>query len=143
MSNVSIKIKKLREDVILPSYALNGDAGMDVFSLDDVVINSGERHVFPLGFATEIPNGYCALIWDKSGLSSKYGLKVLGGVIDSNYRGEYMVCIINLGEDVCEIKKGNKIAQILIQPIIQAEFIEVENLNETDRGLGKWGSTGS
>lgn len=143
MNNISIKIKKLREGFILPSYALDGDAGMDVFSLDDVLINPGERHVFPLGFATEIPSGYCALIWDKSGLSAKYGLKVLGGVIDSNYRGEYMVCVINLGKDVCEIKKGNKIAQILIQPIIQAELIEVENLNDTDRGIGKWGSTGT
>ncbi len=138
---VKIKIKKLRPDVKLPAYALEGDAGLDIFSNEDVIIKVGEQHIFKTGFALEIPEGYVALIWDKSGLGSK-GLKVFGGVGEYTYRGEYMVCLGNFSDQPYEFKKGDKIAQLLIQPIITAELEEVEELSETERGEGRHGSTG-
>ncbi len=138
---IKVKIKKLRADVKLPSYALVGDAGMDIFSTENVVISPGERHIFKTGFALEIPATYVALIWDKSGLSSR-GLKVFGGVLDYNYRGEYMVCLGNLGHHNYEFKIGDKIAQLLIQPIITVELDEVQELSTTIRGEGRYGSTG-
>ncbi len=136
-----MKIKKLRPDVKLPTYALEGDAGMDIFSDEDVIIKSGEKHIFKTGFALEIPEGYVSLIWDKGSLSVKC-LKVLGGVFDHNYRGEYMIGLINLGKEDYHFEKGHKIAQMLIQPIISAELEEVEGLSETVRGEGRHGSTG-
>jgi len=110
---LKVKIKKLRPDVKLPAYALEGDAGMDIFSNEDVVIQPGERHIFATGFALELTENYCALIWDKGGLSAK-GLKIFGGVGDYNYRGEYMVCLGNFSNQAYEFKKGDKIAQLLI-----------------------------
>ncbi len=138
---LKIKIKKLRPDVRLPEYALEGDAGMDIFSNEDVIIKKGEQHIFATGFALELPEGHCALIWDKGGLGAK-GLKVLGGVGDYNYRGEYMVALVNLGLEDYEFKKEDKIAQLLIQPIVSVELEEVEELSESVRGEGRHGSTG-
>lgn len=142
MTSISVKIKKLSPDVILPSYAISGDAGLDIFSNEDVVINPGKRHIFHTGFALEFDEGYCALVWDKSGISMKRGLKVMGGVFEYTYRGEYMICLFNTGDEKQEFKKGDKIAQLLIQPIIKVELVEVNELSETKRGDGKWGSTG-
>lgn len=139
---LKVKIKKLRPEIKLPVYALNGDAGMDVFSDENVVIEVGKNHIFKTGFAMELPDGYVSLIWDKSGLSNKYGLKVLGGVLDSNYRGEYMVCLINLGKENYKFKRGDKIAQILVQPVVNVKLEEIEELSESVRGDGSHGSTG-
>ena len=139
---MKIKIKKLRNDVKLPSYALAGDAGLDMFSDEDVTIESGKQHVFATGFALEIPEGYCTLVWDKGGLSQKHGLKVMGGVFEYTYRGEYMICLLNTSDKSYGFKKGDKIAQLLIQPIVTAELEEAEELNETVRGDGRHGSTG-
>ena len=141
MNTVNIRIKKLKENVILPAYALNGDAGLDIYSCENVIINPGERYNFSTGFALEFPEGYCALIWDKSGIAMKRGLKVMGGVFEYTYRGEYMICLLNTSNEAQEFKEGDKIAQILIQPIVRAELIEVDDLSETERGAGKWGST--
>jgi len=138
---LKVKIKKLRPDVKLPTYALEGDAGMDIFSNEDVVIQPGEKHIFKTGFALEFPEGYVALIWDKGGLGAK-GLKVFGGVGEYIYRGEYMVCLGNFSNQLYEFKKGDKIAQLLIQSIVSAELEEVEELSETVRGAGRHGSTG-
>lgn len=139
---LKIKIKRLEKDVITPSYALEGDAGLDIYSREDAIIKPGEKHIFHTGFALEIPSGYCALIWDKGRISNLYGLKVMGGVFEYTYRGEYKICIFNLGKNSYEFKKGDKIAQFLIQPIITAELVEVDELSETKRGHGRWGSTG-
>lgn len=138
---LKIKIKKLRPDVKLPAYALEGDAGLDIFSNEDVIIQPGERHVFATGFVLELPEGYCALIWDKGGLGAK-GLKVFGGVGEHTYRGEYMVCLGNFSDQAYHFKKGDKIAQLLIQPIVSAKLEEVEELSESIRGEGRHGSTG-
>lgn len=139
--NVRIRIKKLADDVQLPKYAHPGDAGMDLFSRETRTLEFGEPHLFKLGFATEIPEGYVGLIKDKSSLGSR-GITVLGGVIDYAYRGEYGVVLVNTSEREYLIKPGDKIAQLLIVPVVTAELEEVQELNKTRRGDGGFGSTG-
>lgn len=139
---MKIKIKRLYSEVKLPSYAHIGDAGMDVYSLEDYVLKPMERKVFFVGFALEFSSDYVVLVKDKSGLSSKYGLHTMGGVFDAGYRGEYNINLINLSSGDYEIKKGDKIAQLLVIPIIHAELEEADVLNETNRGEGRFGSTG-
>lgn len=139
---VEIKIKKLREDAILPSYAHSGDAGMDFYSVGDFVLEQGQRMAIPTGISMELPEGYVALVWGKSGLAVKNGVAILGGVIEHTYRGEYKILVLNTGYDDLIIKKGQKIAQVLIQPIVSAEIKEVEELSETVRGENGFGSSG-
>lgn len=141
--SMQLKIKKLDPESIIPKYAHVDDAGMDLFSLDEVVINRNQRVQIPTGIAMEIPEGFVGLIWDKSGLSHKCGLKTLGGVIDSGYRGEIKVGIINLGDEDYKIGKGDKIAQMIIQQKTAVEIIEVGELDSnSQRGEGGFGSTG-
>lgn len=126
----------------LPTYAHSDDAGLDLYSLEDYELKPGARHNFFVGFALEFPNGYAAIVKDKSGLPKNYGLHTLGGVFDSGYRGEYNVNLINFGQEPYQIKKGDKIAQLLIIPCEHAEFEETEDLEESQRGEGRFGSTG-
>lgn len=126
----------------MPIYVHSGDAGFDLFAIEDTKIKPGERAQVRIGIAMEIPDGYSGLIWDKSGLSHKHGLKVMGGVIDAGYRGEIMAGMINLGQEEYVVEKGHKAAQILIQKVERAEIIEVEELSDTSRGIGAFGSTG-
>ena len=142
MSRVPNKIKKLNKDVVLPSYANYGDAGLDLYSCEDKVLEPGERYTFKLGFAAEFPENYVALVWDKSGLALNFGLTCLAGVIDHGYRGEYGIVMLNTSKKSYEIKKGDKIAQLLIQNINQAEIEEVNELSDSERGEGGFGSTG-
>ena len=95
---MDIKIKKLHPQAIIPSHAHSGDAGLDLFTVESLELEPGERKTIPLGLAIEIPDGYVGLIWDKSGLSHKYGIKSFGGVIDSGYRGEVHVGLMNLSD---------------------------------------------
>lgn len=139
---VKIKIKKLHADAIVPSYAHDGDAGMDLYSVENHLIQPGERVMVATGIAIELPKGHVSLIWDKSGVAAKGGIKTMGGVCDANYRGEYKVIMFNTSKQAYEIKKGEKIAQILIQPVIQAEIEEAEELSDTSRANGGFGSTG-
>ncbi len=136
-----LKVKKLNPEAKIPSYAHKGDAGLDLFSIEDFVLKPGERKLVSTGISTELEEGYVALIWDKSGIAAK-GIKTMGGVIDCHYRGEYKVVMLNTSSQDYEIKKGQKIAQLLIQPIIDAEIKEVSELSETERGSGAFGSTG-
>lgn len=138
---MKIKIKKLHEDVILPKYAHPGDAGMDLFSRELRTLERGEPHLFKLGFQLELPEGYVALIKDKSGLALK-GLHTMGGVIEHTYRGEYGVILNNVTTREVKIEPGQKIAQLLIMPICTADIEEAEALSETTRGAGGFGSTG-
>ncbi len=140
---VKVKIKKVREDAIIPQYAHPGDAGLDVYSSVDLVISPGERAIVPIGIAMEIPEGYVALVWDKSGLAAKKGIHMMAGVGDCIYRGEYNLVMLNTSKESYEVKKGEKVAQILIQPIETVEIEEVEELNETVRGENRFGSTGT
>jgi len=105
---ITIKIKKLKPDAVLPNYAHSGDAGMDMYASEDVHIRKGERAKVPTGIAMEIPEGYVGLVWDKSGLSINHGLKTLGGVIDAGYRGEIIIGIANLSSEDYTLKKGTK-----------------------------------
>ena len=139
---MQIKIKRLLTEAIIPSYAHYDDAGLDLFSTEDVLVKIDQRIQVSTGIAIEISEGHVGLIWDKSGLSHKYGLKTLGGVIDSSYRGEIKVGIINLGDEDYKIEKGHKIAQMIIQQKITADILEVDELEESKRGVGAFGSTG-
>lgn len=139
---MELKIKKLKEEAILPSYAHPGDAGMDLYSCEDYNLLPGERHLFGLGIASEFPEGFVALVRDKSGLAVKAGLTVLAGVIDHGYRGEWGVVLLNTGNEAYEIKQGDKIAQCLMQKVDTAEVTEAEELGDHSRGEGGFGSTG-
>lgn len=139
---MKIQIKKLNPDAKIPQFALAGDVGMDLYSIQDAILKPGERISCQTGIAIKIPEGYAALVWDKSGPSHKFGIKTLGGVFDSNYIGEYLIGLINLGKDDFEIKKGQKIAQVIFQKIENPEIEEVEELEETNRGARGFGSTG-
>ncbi|HEY4476809.1 MAG TPA: dUTP diphosphatase [Candidatus Paceibacterota bacterium] len=139
---MKIKIRKVHPAAVIPRYAHPGDAGLDLFTVESLELEPRERKSVPLGLALEIPEGYVGLIWDKSGLSHKYGIKGFGGVIDSNYRGEIHVGVINLSDKFFSFEKGHKIAQLLIQKIELVNFEEVDELTDSPRGVGGFGSTG-
>jgi len=139
---MKIKVRKLSPDAKLPTYAIPGDAGMDLFSAEDVIIKKGERHPVSTGISIELPEGFVSLVWDKSGIAAKHGITKMAGVIEWTYRGEYKILLLNTSDKDFEIKKGDKIAQLLIQPIITAEIEEVQELSETKRGINGFGSTG-
>ena len=115
---------------------------MDIYSCEERTLLPQEQALISTGIAMEIPDGYVGLVWDKSGLSTKHGLKTLAGVIDAGYRGEISIAMANVGNDSYTFKKGEKIAQMLIQKVEHAEFWEVDKLSETSRGTGGFGSTG-
>ncbi len=138
---MELKVKKVQMDAKLPQYGHTGDAGLDLFSSIDFVLEKGQVEAIPSGIKVSIPDGFVGLIWDKSGVSLK-GVHRLAGVIDSGYRGEVKVVMINLSHEPFVINSGMKIAQMLIQPISKVDVIEVEDLDETARGEGGFGSTG-
>lgn len=141
-NKVKILIKRLRPDIILPIYTHSGDAGLDLYSPESFALQPGERRHVPMGFSLALPSGYVSLIWDRSGLASKYGLTNLGGVIEYTYRGEYAVVILNTSDQPYEVKAGDRIAQLLIQPIVEAELEEVTELPPSSRGQSGFGSSG-
>jgi dUTP pyrophosphatase len=138
---MELKVKKVQMDAKLPQYGHTGDAGLDLFSSVDFVLEKGQVEAIPSGVKVAIPDGYVGLIWDKSGVSLK-GVHRLAGVIDSGYRGEVKVVMINLSDKPFAIDKGMKIAQMLVQPIIMVCVVEAEDLENTSRGEGGFGSTG-
>ena len=136
-------IKKLHPDATVPRFAHANDAGLDLYTVVDVTIVPGERATIPTGIALQIPPGCVGLIWDKSGIAQKGGLKSLGGVIDAGYRGEIFVGLINTGAEPYKFTTGQKVAQMLIQKIEQPEIIVVDDLEDSERGTGAFGSTGA
>jgi dUTP pyrophosphatase len=139
---MEIRAKKIKENAVLPTYAHHNDAGADLYASEEVTILPGVRTVVPTGIALAIPDGYVGLVWDKSGLATKHGITTIAGVIDSGYRGEIMVAVTNISDVVYTVKAGDKIAQLLIQQISQAEFTQTDILDESMRGDGGFGSTG-
>jgi len=137
-----IKIKRLHPDAKLPTYAHHDDIGLDLYSLEDYQLQPGERKIFMNGFALEVPSGYAAIVKDKGSLPKNAGLHTMGGVFDPGFRGEYNVCLVNLGQQSYKIMKGDKIAQLVIIPVERAEFVETEELSDSARGVGQFGSTG-
>lgn len=139
-----LKIKKLSEDAIIPFYAHPGDAGLDLFSVEEVTIERGKRKLVATGISIELPKNTEAQVRPRSGLALKYGVTVLNspGTIDEGYRGEIKVILINHGEEAFKINKGDKIAQMVIMPVLTVGIEEVEILNDSERGEGGFGSTG-
>ena len=142
-----IQIKKLSNEVLTPKYETLGSSGMDIaaYTERNIIINSGNRALIPTGFSLSVPQGYEIQIRPRSGLAIKKGITVLNtpGTIDSDYRGEIKVVQINLSEDKFTVKNGERIAQMVICPIEQVSVEEVEELPETGRGTGGFGSTGT
>lgn len=142
---ITVPIKCLDEDLGLPAYAYAGDAGLDLRSACDCVLNPYQRMTVPCGFSIAIPEGHCGLVLPRSGLAAKHGISIVNapGLIDSNYRGEIMVVLINLDtEQPFEIKRGDRIAQLLILQIPTVSLMTVDGLDDTARGEGGFGSSG-
>ena len=142
---IKILVKRLSKEVSLPKYETSGSSGMDLGSNIDANISPGKIAIIPTGLALSIPKGFEAQIRPRSGLAAKKKISVLNtpGTIDSDYRGEIKVILINLGEEIFKVEKGLRIAQMVFCPIVQAQFREVDDLNETERGKGGFGSTGT
>jgi len=139
--SLKLKVTRIHPEAKLPAYAHGGDAGFDLFSSGDHELAAGEVKAIATGIRMAIPPGHVGLVWDKSGLSLK-GVHRLAGVVDSGYRGEVQVVLVNLGPETFAVKKGMKIAQMLIQPVQTVEIEETSELDDTSRGEGGFGSTG-
>ena len=141
-----VAVKKLREGAILPTFGSNEAAGADLYACleQDVTIAPGGTVFVPTGLAMELPRGYAGLIYARSGLACKRGLAPANkvGVVDSDYRGEFIVALHNHGSQPQIISHGERIAQLVVTPVLIPEYIEVETLSDTQRGTGGFGSTG-
>lgn len=138
---ISFKVKKLTANAVLPTKNNSKDAGIDVYTNESYTLKPGETHMFGTGIAVEIPTGYVALFWDRSGLGSK-GIHRLAGVVDSSYRGEWKIVLTNLTKKKFEIKAGDKIVQCLIQKFEPVKIKAVKKLSDTSRGAKGFGSSG-
>ena len=139
-----LKVKKLDPGAELPRYAHPGDAGMDLFSNADMLIQPGETKLVPTGIQIELPKGTEGQVRPRSGLALKHQITLLNapGTIDEGYRGEVGVIVINHGKSAFHVEKGMRIAQMVIQPVMRAEVQELKELSDTSRGSGGFGSTG-
>ncbi len=143
---IDLKIKKLSENAVIPSYGSASAAGADLYSAEgEIVIKSGETKLVHTGLAMEIPEGYVGLIYARSGIASKRGLAPSNkvGVIDSDYRGEIMVSLFNHSGETQTVAAGERVAQIVITPYLTVNFVEADELDDTARGAGGFGSTGT
>jgi len=141
---MKIKIQKINNDAIIPHYVHKGDAGMDLYSVEDAVLAAGERKLIGTGLKFEIPMGFELQVRPKSGLAANFGVTVLNapGTVDCGYRGEVKVILFNSSKNDYQVKKGEKIAQAVIARYEEAEIEEAQELSETSRGEGGFGSTG-
>jgi len=145
-NDVPVRVKRLEhgEGLELPLYATDGAAGMDVLSAEDVTLAPGMRHAVATGLAVAIPPGYEIQVRPRSGLALKHGVSVPNtpGTIDSDYRGEVKVILINFGAEPFEIRRGDRVAQLVLAPVTRGRWAVVDELDETERGDGGFGSTG-
>ena len=143
---IAIRLKRLPhgEGLPTPSYATDGAAGLDVVAAEEVTLTPGARHAVATGFAIAIPPGFEVQVRPRSGLALKHGITCLNtpGTIDEDYRGEVKVILANLGSEPFEVRRGERIAQLVPAPVLKANFEEVAELDETHRGAGGFGSTG-
>ena len=141
---MTVKFRKSDPEAVLPAYAHPGDAGMDVRSVEELIIEPGGRKLVRTGLVMMLPPGYEAQVRPRSGLALKNGVTVLNtpGTIDEGYRGEVGVILANFGAEPFKVEKGAKIAQIVIAPCTRAEIVETDEVDETARGAGGFGSTG-
>lgn len=138
---MKIKIKKLKENAKLPKYHHPGDVGMDMYAMETVVVPPGGHVRLYHGFALEFPDGYAAVIMDKSSIS-KAGLTKMGGIFDAGFRGEYNTHLVNLSDKSYTIEEGDKVSQLIIFPVSIVELEETDILSESARGISGFGSTG-
>ena len=142
---VQVSVLRLDPELPLPSYAHPGDAGADLYAREGVTLKPGERRLVPTGIALALPEGYVALVHPRSGLAHRSGLSIVNapGTIDAGYRGEVQVCLVNLDPATpIELRRGDRIAQLVIQQFETATFVEVDDLPDSARGAGGYGSTG-
>ena len=145
MTYAPVQVKKLTKDAVIPQRAHADDAGVDLSSAEDVVLAPGQRALVGTGIAIALPAGTVGLVHPRSGLAFKKGLSIVNapGTIDAGYRGELKVCLINLDPtNAVEIAKGDRIAQLVVQKVELSPLVEVDELDETERGVGGHGSTG-
>jgi dUTP pyrophosphatase len=145
MSSVEVLITRLDPELPLPRYAKGGDAGADIVSRIDITLAPGERALVPTGIAIALPYGYVALVHPRSGLAIKHGVTMVNapGTVDAGYRGELQIILINHDKsESVSFKRGDRIAQLVIQKVERAEFVEVRELPGSGRGSGGFGSTG-
>lgn len=145
MSSVQVLITRLDPDLPLPRYAKGGDAGADIVSRIDITLAPGERALVPTGIAIALPDGYVALVHPRSGLAIKHGVTMVNapGTVDAGYRGELQIILINHDKsESVSFRRGDRIAQLVIQKVERAEFVEVQELPGSGRGTGGFGSTG-
>jgi dUTP pyrophosphatase len=140
-----IPLQRLDPDLPLPRHARPGDAGVDLPARESVVLAPGERRLVPTGLAVAIPEGYVGLVAPRSGLALRLGISIVNapGVVDSGYRGELAIILVNLGSEAVSIARGDRIAQLVVMPVASVEFDVVEVLGASDRGPAGFGSTGS
>jgi dUTP pyrophosphatase len=136
-----LRVKRMHPEAVLPTRAHADDAGMDLYSLEDVVLDAGQGRTVRSGIAIALPVGTVALVADRSSMA-KRGFKTAGGVIDAGYRGEIHIVLWNISQGPLEIKKGERLAQLLIYPILTPQPVEVEELDSTVRGAKGFGSSG-
>jgi dUTP pyrophosphatase len=145
MKNLQVLITRLDETIPLPTYAKGGDAGADIVSRIDITLNPGERALVPTGISIALPDGYAAFVHPRSGLAIKHGVTMVNapGTVDAGFRGELQCIMINHDpQEAITFKKGDRIAQLVIQKVERAEFVEVNELPGSGRGTGGFGSTG-
>ena len=141
---MTLSFKRVHPDAVLPAYAHPSDAGMDIRSVEALIIAPGKRALVHTGLIANLPLGYEIQVRPRSGLALKQGVTVLNtpGTIDAGYRGEIGVILINLGDAPFEVKVGDRIAQLVVAPVLQPTVVEATEIDETDRGAGGFGSTG-
>lgn len=139
---MELPVKLLATTAQLPNYAHDTDAGMDLYAIASLEIKPGERVLIKTGIALAVPVGYVGLVWDKSGIATKTGVTTLAGVIDAGYRGEVLIAVLNTSTASYAVQAGQKIAQLLIQPVQHVTIQAVDQLAEAMRGDNGFGSTG-
>lgn len=144
-ASIAIPLKKLSESAVVPRYAYTGDAGVDLCSTERCTLEPFERALIPTGLAIELPQGFAGFVLPRSGLAVKKGVSIVNapGLIDSNYRGELKVCLINLdAHEPFTIEAGDRIAQLVVMPVPAVSFVPVDELSDSERGSGGFGSSG-
>jgi dUTP pyrophosphatase len=144
MNSISVKIKKIKSGAVIPTYSKYGDAGCDLYSMEEFILEPGDICLVHTGIAIEIPYGFEGQIRPRSGKAIKEGLTVVNspGTVDAGYRDEIRVGMINVGRSLAYIGIGDRIAQLVISPVFEAKFEEVDELSDSERGLGGFGHTG-
>lgn len=144
VERVRLAVVRTHPDLPLPSYAHDGDAGLDLRAATDVEVAPRERVAVPTGLKVAVPDGWVGLVHPRSGLARRHGLTVANapGTIDAGYRGDLLVLLVNLGDDPVTVERGDRIAQLLLQRVGRADVVEVDDLDDTVRGAGGFGSSG-